>query len=188
VIERIRQRLRAEGGFTLVEVMIATLLTAIGTMALVTGFDSSREMVNLAERNEAATHQAEKELERIMAMDYSAVALTATPTASSNKNNPAYYVNGGNYTWDQDASPRTEALVVDAVNGQIEPIETWSDGRLSGEIHVFTTHVYDQNLQQAGTDQPDARRVTVAVTVNGEGGPEKPVLNSSIAFDRGPTP
>ena len=185
-----RRLRRDEGGFTLIEILVAATLAAVGIMALFTGFDSSRSMVTMAERNETASHQAQQELERLLAMDYAGLALTAAPTPSTDDEAPGRYVDGeGNYQWDQGKTgPRWEELVVDPVNGQVEPVRTWSDDRLSGEIHVFTTNVYDDKLVQTPTDEPDARRITVAVTVNGEGGPDKPVLMSSIAFDRGPTP
>ena len=136
------------------------------------------------ESNESASHQAQQQLERVLALDYENVALTSAPVTSTDTRNPAFYVDTGSYQWDQSSTgPRWEDLVVDPVNGVIEPSATWSDDRLSGSVHTFITDVYDPALVQT-PDEPDARRVTVAVTVDGEGGPDKPVLMSSITYDR----
>ena len=181
-------RLRQDAGFTLIEVMIAAMLCAVGILAIVSGFESSRAMVNMSERNEAGSHQAEKQIERVLSMPYAQVALKSAPAPSADPKSPARYVNGTRYQWDQRAgSPQSEDLVIDPAAGTIEPVERWSDGRLSGEIHTFVTAVWDPAVRQ-NPDVPDARRVTVAVTIEGSGGPTKPIVISSIAFDRGPLP
>ena len=186
MIRRIRHRLRHESGFTLIEIMIAALLTAVGILAIVSGFDSSRHLVNTSERNEAASHQAERELERVLSLDYGKIALKAAPVSSNDPNEPGKYVSGTRYQWDQGKTgPQWEDLVIDPAAGTIDPVKRWSDGRLSGDVHVYVTAVWDPKVVQS-PDEPDARRVTVAVTVDGDEGPTKPILISSIAFDRGP--
>lgn len=177
------RRLRSdESGFTMVEILVAATLAAVGIMALASGFESSRSMVSLAERNEAASHQAQKQLEKVLALDYEETALTSAPASSDDPNHPGYHVNAGEYRWDQES--QWESLVVDPTAGRIDAVQTWSDGRLSGSVHVYVTNVFDGAVVQT-PDEPDARRVTVAVTVNGDGGPDKPVLMSSMTYDKG---
>jgi prepilin-type N-terminal cleavage/methylation domain-containing protein len=174
--------LARERGFTLIELLVAMTLVAVGAMALITTFDSSRSIVTTAERNEAAAHRAEQEMERILSLDYAAIALTSAPPSSGDPASPNYYVQPGNrYQWDQGATgPKTDDLVI-SVGGSLGGPTTWTDGqsRLSGSIHRFVTWVDDPCC--AGTQ--DAKRVTVAVTVNGPGGPAKPVLISSLVTD-----
>jgi prepilin-type N-terminal cleavage/methylation domain-containing protein len=171
-------------GFTLIELLVAVLVTAVGLMAIVTTFDSSRRLVTTAERNEAATHQAEQELERIISRGYTEIGLTSAPSSSSDPNHPNYYVAGDQYQWDPDDASALEELVT--TEGTFTPSRTWQDGqsRLSGAVYRYVTWIYDPSPSLVQSpDQPDAKRVIVAVTLNGQGGPSKPVVVSSIVFD-----
>src|SRR5918992_3761718 len=102
-----RRRLRglaAEDGFTLIELMIASLIMVVGLLALVSGLDHSRELVTRSEKVEVATHQAERAVERILAMRYDEVALTTAPSDSESLADPRYWVSGSSYQWDQNST------------------------------------------------------------------------------------
>jgi prepilin-type N-terminal cleavage/methylation domain-containing protein len=182
--ERLRRVGRGQEGFTLLEVMIAALILAIGILAVVGVFDSSRRLTTVSEKEEVVAHRAEAELERIQAMPFAAVALTSNPSHAIDSADPDFYVTAGappTYRWDQGSSgPKTDPLVVDAANGQVGHLATWNDGqnRLSGSIYRYVTVVNDGCC----TGSNYARRVTIAVTVNGGGFP-KPILLSSIVID-----
>lgn len=185
-IGRLLRRLRSDQrGFTLIELLVAATLAAVGIISLVTVFDTSRNLVTTAEREEAAAHQAQREIEKILALDYNQVALKTPPTPSTDPKDPNYYVGTGSpalYQWDQGPTgPKSEPLHVDALNGQLDPPTGYNDGqaRISGQVHRFVTWVDDPCC--AGTQ--NHKRVTVAVTVDGSGGPKKPVLISSIVID-----
>jgi prepilin-type N-terminal cleavage/methylation domain-containing protein len=189
VAERARQlRLAGEDGFTLFELLIAMAVTAVGLMALVSSFDHSRNLVSQAEKTEVATHQAERQMERVLALSYSQVAHRTAPTNSTDSSNPRFYVTGGTYQWDQGSSgPQTGTLVVDATNGSTEiDARDWvdSESRLEGEVHTFVTQTGDLC---AGTGCPTGsqtgKRVTVAVTVEGSRPLRRPVLISTIMTD-----
>ena len=188
LIRRFAKRLHCERGMTALEVLVAAGLVAVGLMGLVSSFDHSRQLVTLSEKTEVASHQAEREIERIMALPYASVALTANPTNSASPSNPAYYVTAGSpgsYQWDQGATgPRSNDVVVDATNGTLTPVAiTWTDSasRLSGSIYRYVTWTDDLCASCTGVQR--AKRVTVAVTVNGAGAPRKPILISTIKID-----
>src|SRR5918998_4834947 len=106
-----RRCLAAEDGFTLFELLVAITLLAVGLIALVGTFDGSRDLVSVAEKTEVASHRAERELERILSMSYASVAHPSTPLASTDSADPASYVNGGNYQYDQGPTgPQSETL------------------------------------------------------------------------------
>jgi prepilin-type N-terminal cleavage/methylation domain-containing protein len=187
-MRRIARRLRgSEDGFTLIELLVAASVMAVGLIALVTTFDHSRDLVSLSERTEAATHQAEREIERILALPYSSVALKTTPASSADQSNPARYVVSGSparYQWDQGATgPQVEDLVVDAAGSLVAGPIAWQDSqsRLEGTVHRFVTWTGDMCASCAGVQR--AKRVTVAVTVDGTQGPRRPVLISTIKID-----
>src|SRR5438067_950220 len=145
--ERLWKRVRSEDGITLIELLVAAVLMAVGVLALFTVFDSSRNLVTTSEKNDVAAHQGEAEMERILALDYSAVALTAAPTHSAATTNPDYYVQaGGAYQWDQSATPKpADPVAVDSAAGALAHVSTWNDGqtRLSGSIYRYVTWVDD---------------------------------------------
>jgi prepilin-type N-terminal cleavage/methylation domain-containing protein len=181
------RRLADEDGFTLFELLIAMAVTAVGLMALVSSFDHSRELVSVAEKTEVASHQAERAMERVLAMPYAQVAHSNAPTHSTDPKNPAYYVTGSAYQWDQGATgPRSDNLEVDATKGQISNVTDWQDSasRLTGKTYTFVTRTGDL-CSAAGCPSGDqrGRRVTVAVTVNGPRPLSRPVLISSVTID-----
>jgi prepilin-type N-terminal cleavage/methylation domain-containing protein len=190
VAERIAARLSREDGFTLFELLIAMAVTAVGLMALVSSFDHSRDLVSNAEKTEVATHQAERQMERIMSLPYAQVAHRALPVNSTDSSNPRHYVTGTNYQWDQGTTgPQSGAMVLDATNGSTVVDERqWVDSqsRLRGEVHTFVTLTGDLcpvavTGCPAGTQA--GKRVTVAVTVGGPRPLRKPVLISSLIIN-----
>lgn len=187
----VTRRLRKSGlvaderGFTLIELTVTAALVAVGLLALASTFDHSRELVNMSEKIQTATHQAELEMERVMSLRYSQLALNASPTPSGNPQDPDYYVTAGappTYRWDQGSTgPRTDNLIIDAVNGAISPSKiTWqdTDSRLTGYLHRYVTWTGDMCTSCAGVQQ--AKRVTVAVVVDGPDAPSRPILISAI--------
>lgn len=178
-----RLHLGADDGFSLVELLVAVTFLAAGVMALVGTFDLSRNLITLSERKEAAVHVGEREMERIHSLPYSQVALTTAPLNNADPKHPASYVTDGtpsSYRYDQPDGA-SENLVVDATNGALVTETPWSDGRLAGTVHSFVTTVDDA----AVTGADNYRRVTLAITVAGVGGPAKATLVTSLIRDPG---
>jgi prepilin-type N-terminal cleavage/methylation domain-containing protein len=164
--------LRREDGFTLIEILAASLILAIGIAALVTVLISSRHLVNDTERRAAATHVAEETIEDILAKPYGSIGLSSVPSGSTDPYSPDYYVSGSQYQPDQrpGGSTATEPLVT---GGTLAPSTPWTDGRLSGVIHRYVTST------NVGSSS-EVKRVTVAVTVTGGQRKIKPALVSSV--------
>jgi len=185
-LRSLARRASAQRGFTLIELLIAALIVVIGLMAMMATLDSSRTLVTTAERNEAATHEAEQEMERLFAMPYAQLGTATAPATSTDPTDPRYWVQTGNkYRWNQSSTTQDEDLEFGAPY-TMATNTSWTDGesRLSGEVWRFVTDVYDSNVVQTPTDQPDAKRITVAVTIDGDQAPTKPIVLSSIVFDR----
>src|SRR5918998_2891539 len=107
------QALGGEDGFTLLELLVAITLLAVGLIALVTSFDHSRDLVSVAEKTEVASHRAQRELERILSLSYAGVAHSTTPGSSASSADPAFYVSGTDYQYDQGSTgPQSETLAV----------------------------------------------------------------------------
>jgi prepilin-type N-terminal cleavage/methylation domain-containing protein len=173
---------RQEEGFTLIEILIAVMLLTVAIMAVLSVLDSSRSLVSVSEKNQTASHRAEQELERVAALPYSQIALASAPTSSLDPSSPNYYVGPGNtYQWDPSDSTKVENLRIAA--GGVPPSTNWNDSqsRISGTTFDYVTDFYDPKLVSS-PDQPDGRRITVAVTVNGKG-LKKPVRTSTLVMD-----
>src|SRR4051812_17487307 len=92
----IRRRLAAERGFTLVEILIAMALVAIGVAATIGVFGSSSRATVRAQRGEVAVQQAQAEIDRLSTLEYGETALTSAPTPSTDPNDPRIKVQTGN--------------------------------------------------------------------------------------------
>lgn len=163
------RRLGGERGFTLVELMVASLVAAVGVAAVTTVLIGSRKLVTDSERDAAMTHVAEREMERALAIRYDRLALRAVPPTSTNPADPRRHVASGGptgwtYRWDQSARGRSASPgpagpapgLTDSVDGALGTCtetglaavtpscysSTWTDGRLSGNVYRFVT-VYD---------------------------------------------
>ena len=73
-----RLRLRREDGFTLIELVIAMVVLSIAILALVAAYTSGFTALNRATRVSSARLVADAQMERIRAVQYSAIKLNTT--------------------------------------------------------------------------------------------------------------
>lgn len=187
----------------MIEVIVAAFLVAGAAMSIVGSLDASRNLTSSSERVEAATHVAQQELERILALGYEEIAMEAPgPQHVDDLDHPRYHVQDADdegdpptYRWNHAAGagePHTEPLVLRDPGADPAPAvgsepSAWDDGRLSGEVHRFVTWVDDASCPSDPDDLcpggNDYKRVTVAVTIDGEERPRKPILIAALARD-----
>jgi prepilin-type N-terminal cleavage/methylation domain-containing protein len=186
-----------EGGFTLLEVLVASLLLAIGIISMVGSFDPARHLGTTAELHQVASAQAEGELNRITSMKFSNISLKEAPTAGVKTTEPTYYVSSGPcagkgpvstpcYQWDWSSSASIEALDVAATTDSEPNPRSWtttvstSSGttRISGKTYRFITWANDTLCKATACGgSTDDKRITVAVTITGI---KQPVELSSL--------
>ena len=178
---------RDERGFTIIELMVAVFILTTGILALATTFDSSRAVTNSAEKRDVSSAVGERELERIAALPWAKIALTATPSGSASPGDPASFVSGGPcgsaglpasspcYQWDWSDTAKVEPLVIDSAAGDSTPNpQDWTTpspsggARLSGKLYRFITWVKDPDCTAALCGGANSyKRITVGVTANG---------------------
>lgn len=191
-LRRYRLRLRGERGFTLVEVMMAAMIAAIGVGGVTTILVGSRDLVSDSERGTAAAHVAEREIERALSKPYVSLATKQAPGTSADPKDPRFHVSaaagGWEYRWDQPSGAPASPVLVDAAAGALDAETPWNDGRLNGTVYRFVT-VYDDPtvLNDPSAAPPlltngEGKRVTVVVTVNGGQRARKPVLLNSVVL------
>ena len=165
-------QLRRESGMTIIELLVSAAICAVGIAATIGLMDNSRQASIKSERRDVIAHQAERELERLMALPWTNLQHSGPPqSVASPPGNPSTYIAAGSYKYDRANPAASEPLVYSLTNGKVEPTPTaWNDGqgRLNGWVYRYVTN-----------KEENARRVTVIVIANGANSPA-PVLMSSI--------
>ncbi|MDQ3740567.1 MAG: prepilin-type N-terminal cleavage/methylation domain-containing protein [Actinomycetota bacterium] len=161
-------RVRDESGMTIIELMVAAVICALGIMATIGVMDTSRQTAVKSEWRDVMAHQGERELERLMELPWANLAhgTGAAPTTSPYAGTPS----GGSFAWDRKDTTKTAPLVT-ASTGQVAGTASpWNDNqsRLEGQVHRYVTSISTYS-----------RRVTVVVTAEGTD-PPPPLLLSSI--------
>jgi len=167
---RIPSPIGSESGFSLVELLIAMVLTSVGIAATISVFGASGRTTVVAQQSSVGAQQAQAELDRLSKLRYGQLALTSTPTASTDPMNPNYRVSGSNFTVKTGLS---EPLVTTAGEGetaQVDPGPTnftvgSSGSTITGKIYRYVTW-RDENCPASICDGAEnTKRVIVAVTV-----------------------
>jgi prepilin-type N-terminal cleavage/methylation domain-containing protein len=167
-ISRLR---RDERGMTMIELLVAATICAVGIAATIGVMDQSRTVAVKSEQRDAMAHQAERELERLLELPWANLGHgAAAPTSADSPY--AGTPSGGNFAYDRSNTSTTEPLLtLGSPLGQVpSTYSTWSDAatRMSGRVYRYVTRI-----------SANARRITVVVTANGAKVPT-PVLLSSI--------
>src|SRR5215210_1329210 len=95
---------RREAGFSIVEVMVAALILAIGGIAVLTAVDTAARSSFRAEQSQVVVNRLQDELERIRQLPYTQVGLNAVPTHSADQHNPNFRVSGTSFGLAHDGS------------------------------------------------------------------------------------
>ena len=172
-----RARLRASDGFSLIEVMVASLILIGGIFALVASLSVFRAQASDDVARAAATHEAQQELEYLRSLGYRSLVLKSAPAASTGPRDPRSGVSGGSYRPSADA-PYSPMLIDATADGAVDQSRPWSAGRTSGTLDRFITQ---EPAGTAGCGQICPRRVSVGVMYTFNGRPHSGVMSTLVA-------
>src|SRR5918998_491074 len=82
---RVLKRLRSEGGFGLVELLMAMVMLNIGLLAVVAAFSSGMISLNRASRVTTASVLADQQMELYRALTYASIRLDTTAVGSTDQ-------------------------------------------------------------------------------------------------------
>ena len=188
---RASRLMRAEEGFTFIELMVVMVMLTGGIAALITVFTSSRDLNNQSELNESAVHRAQREADKIQSLPFSQIAHTSISPNSADPDIPTsrLIAIGGStrFKYDRKDSSATEPVVVNA-GGQVAMGPTpFDDGRFKGNVYRFVTLSDDDAckslLSVLCPSSGNYKRVTVVVETKGLHNNLKPVWFSTIISD-----
>jgi prepilin-type N-terminal cleavage/methylation domain-containing protein len=198
------RRLGGQAGFTLIEVLIAILITTVGLVGTLDALISSNKLSLTTERVQATATAAEQTMEQLRGMNYGSLALSALPLHSSTGDSPTdtsgdpsdpdYWVSGSYLDVVNDFNQETSTILADVANvgealvtgGTVNPgpVTVTSDG-FSVNVYTYITYVTD-NCVYLGVNlcpgAENAKRLTVAAVINGGGGTgaDKPFWLSTV--------
>jgi prepilin-type N-terminal cleavage/methylation domain-containing protein len=200
VRDRITARLDSESGFTLIEVLVAAALLAVGLLGLAESIDTSRNLGTVSEHNAAASHFAERELENWLARPYNEISLTRDPTGDPKMSTWTDIANANLPSAPNNERALSDEVICTAagggcpVAGSLDPISTWSDDKFGtrGYVYRYVSWVddaYCSNTNCPGTT--DYKRITIAVTITDSSGgtplrnlgPRTPIVVSAVKVD-----
>lgn len=171
-----RLRTGGQGGFTIIEVMIAALVILVALGVVVTAAVGMRHLSSTEETKSEATKVAQRELEKLRSLGWGQLEMDGTPTASgtSSANDPlsSVYLSGTNYRPSTDAGWQPLDIGTAPASGEIDTrsvssaVSTWTADKYSGKIYRFVTYGTDSALGSNASPSYDYKRITVAVTVD----------------------
>lgn len=185
-----------EAGFTLVESLVATLLVSLGSLAVLSMFDTSRRATLRAEQSQVAVQIAEQEVEKLRALGYSELALTVAPATASDPADPRSRVSGTTFDLRREGGEPAELVVEGgALHGggtvtgaTVDPGPTpFTSGDVSGEVFRFITWRDDPSCLAVLVcpGEQDLKRIAVIVRLDSSpaGGSRSYIEMQSDAID-----
>src|SRR5579871_6512973 len=122
--------LRAEAGMTLVEVLVAITILAVGLFAVLSSLAVAKRGTTSAERASVFSQIAQQTLQSVEALPYYNISETGDPTKTSTTDptDPTYYLSSctttcATYQWDP-ANPASAETIDVSATGAISPNPT----------------------------------------------------------------
>lgn len=169
-------RLHSESGFTMIEVLVAILIVAIGSMATFTLLADATRNVQRAKGEQVAVEYAEQELEYLRSLGYQQLAMTEAPPPSTDEGNPNFRVRENQFALSRSPVGEYRNMVLNggSLYGVERPIsggvvERGPTPFVSGNVHgkIFRYIVW-QNDEQCGAACPgnqDYKQIVVVAKV-----------------------
>jgi Tfp pilus assembly protein PilV len=153
--------LRSERGMTVAEVMIAALILAASSLAVLNLIASGARTNYRAEQSQVVSDRLQSEVEKIKQLadneNYDRIALSSAPAQSADPNDPAFRVSGADFNVSPSGS-QLEPMVIDAAG--MAPTSSFTSGDVHGTIHRFITWEADSACSDC------VKRVTVAIQLD----------------------
>lgn len=102
---------RGEDGLTIVEVLVASVILVVGSLAVFSIVDAATKTSYRAEQSQVGSNLLQMEVEKIRALPYDRIAMTTSPGGSTNTSSPLNRVVGTRFR----VNPETPGVLGDMV-------------------------------------------------------------------------
>ncbi|HYH54912.1 MAG TPA: hypothetical protein VD761_12365 [Solirubrobacterales bacterium] len=156
-----------EAGLTIIEVVVAAVVLAMGAMATFGILASATKNVQRAKATQVALDLAQEEVERLRSVPFESLAVNRVPSPSSSQLNPNYRMQGTTFALQRTPVSEYGPLVVS--EGGVSPESEFvsgnpSAGGVTGTVFRYVVWRNDESCSEAdcpGTE--DYKQVVVAV-------------------------
>jgi hypothetical protein len=175
VLPRWMRRLsRMQDGMSMAEVMVAMLILAAGSLAILNLISSAAHSSFRNEQSQVVSDRLQQEMERIQQLPYEQIALTGLPADSTSTSSPAWRVQGTNYSITHDGT-QPAPLVYNGSSlygggtvsgGAVDPTPThFTSGDVGGTVYRYVVWRNDPTCPDSTCPgSQDFKRVIVAIT------------------------
>lgn len=155
----------SQAGFTVVEVLVAALLLALGAVAVLAVMDASTRNAYRAEQSQVAINVAQRELEKLRQLEYEQLALTAAPSPTSADPSIRPRMSATTFALAPDGSDVAPLVV--APTGAVDPGPTpFTLGDVSGDIYRFVVWRDEPGCTVNCAGTQDYKRIAIAIKLD----------------------
>jgi prepilin-type N-terminal cleavage/methylation domain-containing protein len=172
-----------EAGFTLIEVLVAAVILALGSLAVFGTLSAATRNAQRAQATQVALDKAQEEMEKLHALSYSELVMTRFPEHVVDPMNPNFRVNGRKFGIKREPLGELSEMVVENEPlygggflgpGKIKPGPiNFDDGNVSGQIYRYVLWRNDPTCPESevGTEDfcpgnQDYKQLVVAVKLD----------------------
>jgi type II secretory pathway pseudopilin PulG len=173
------QPIAREGGFTIVEVLVAALILTIGALTTFGLLSTATKNSQRAKATQVALDRAQREIEALRSLSNKELALTATPENSTDPLNPNYRVSAGTFALTRQPPSGYATMVVNGgsiygggliAGGIVNPgPSSFTSGDVSGKIYRYVVWRNDVKCGSKCPGEQDFKQVVVAVKLDKPG-------------------
>jgi hypothetical protein len=178
----LRTQLGSEDGVGIVEVLVAAILLIVGALATMGLVDAAHRQNFRAEQSQVITNRLQAEMEAIKRLEYTKIALTATPAQVATPDNPSYRVGSlagaPAYALNRNGTSLAPLVVNGSESvsgGVVDPGPTpfvagdlggGTEGDIRGDIYRYVTWIDDPDCGEACPGTTDLKRIIVAIKLD----------------------
>jgi prepilin-type N-terminal cleavage/methylation domain-containing protein len=145
-------RLKADDGFTILEVLIAALILVLGALAVFMTLSAAIHNAQRGKETQVGLTVAQREMEKIHSLPYEKILLKTTPVNSAKTSEPNNRVSGTTFNLNRTGTPEYATMAISS-SGEVEPTSTaFSVGGTSVTVYRYVVWRKDAAYCATGTN------------------------------------